>query len=260
MRGLIFGFDEKLPKLRRQIGLALVERADAEREPPVELQTFGLILPVDDIDDAGHARCVVRRGRIVDDLDALMLPAGMLSSPAWLPMPVRPGLLAVDEDRDAIAAAELDLPFLADRYAGQAAHRVEHGARRACDVLAEVEHAPIEIRLEDLPLRSDDDLVGHALGAREQQVAEVVVVVALADRASGASAGDVADEADAHGVVAALEALDDKPARLVGELAADRPHRREARSPLQTAPVCRSRRRRRAPRRSRLPAHRRTHR
>jgi hypothetical protein len=54
----------------------------------------------------------------------------------------------------------------------------------------------------------------------EQEVPEIVIVVALADEQRGVGR-DIAHEADAHGVVAALQAFEDKPARLVGQLTAD---------------------------------------
>ena len=105
-------------QVRRQIGLALVERADAERETRIELQAFGLILAIDDVDDAGHAGCVVRRGRVVDDLDALDAAGRDAVEPGLIADAREAGLLAVDENRDAIAAAQLDLPLLTDRDAG----------------------------------------------------------------------------------------------------------------------------------------------
>jgi hypothetical protein len=123
-------------QLGRQIGFTFVERADAYREPAVDLETFGLILPVDNIDDAGHARCVIRCGWIIDDLDALNATGRNAVEPGLVPDAREARLLAIDEDRNAIAAAELDLTFLADRYAGQSAHCVEHGARRTRNILA----------------------------------------------------------------------------------------------------------------------------
>ena len=141
-------------------------------------------------------------------------------------------MFAVDENRDSIATAQLNLPFLTDGDAGQPAHRVENGHRRARDVLAEIEHAPVETGVENLALRRYDDLVGHVGSALERQVAKVVVIVALPDQ-QGSLGSRITDEADAHGVAAALQAFDDEPALLVGNLAAngntvaEHRHRRE---------------------------------
>ena len=61
---------------------------------------------------------------------------------------------------------------------------------------------------------------GTSAARASKQVTEVVVIVALADE-QGSLGGRVADEGDANGVTAALQALDDEPALLVGEFAAN---------------------------------------
>ena len=96
----------------------------------------GLIPAIDDIDDARHTRCVVGGRRIVDDLDALDAACGNAVEPSLITNARQTGLLAVDENRDTVAASQLNLSVLVHGDAGQAAHRIEDRARRARDIVA----------------------------------------------------------------------------------------------------------------------------
>ena len=85
-------------------------------------------LPVDNVDDAGLARCVVLRRGVIDDLYPFDV-TGRNAAQATLVTKAGHGrLLTVDEDGHAVGATQLEVAVLGYRDARQGLHGIEDGA------------------------------------------------------------------------------------------------------------------------------------
>ena len=150
---------------------------------------------------------------------ASMFAADTLSSPRWLPNPVRL------DCRPSIRMATWSLPrsetlpFLVDGHARQVLHRVEHRAGRLRRTVVQPEHLRVDAGGAD-GLRGDRHLLLEALDPRQPDVAEVVRLVERRDQHVGLASGKPGNRT--RSVAARPQSQDDEAAILTGEGAGQR--------------------------------------
>ena len=125
---MTFGLFAKLPRSVGRSARCLENWPMPVDRPTSPEKPSCLLLPVDDVDDAGHAGRVKARRGIVDDLDRLDVRGRHAVEPTLTAKPGQTRLPTVDEDGDTIAAAQGDHAFLIDGHAGEIPHRIEQRA------------------------------------------------------------------------------------------------------------------------------------
>ena len=180
-----------------------------------------LFLPVDDVDDPGHAGGVEAGRRVVDDLDRLDVGGRDAVESALTAEAGQARLPAVDQDGHAVAAPQQDSAVLVDGDARKAPHRVEQRSGRLRGPLVEPEQLRVDAsRPRPERLRRHGDLLLETLQTSEPDVAKVVGLVELADehiRLHRVEAG----KGEVNPVGSRRQPLDDEAAIFSGERAGD---------------------------------------
>jgi hypothetical protein len=165
----------------RQIGPAFGDLPEPEGKAGVAAEAGFLLLLENDVHDPGHAGRIVFGGGVVDDLDPLDLRNGDVFESLLIAEAGESGLLAVDEDGDFVAAAEIHPALLIDRHARELFHGVEHGPVGAGEHVGGGEALAVQLRRDGGALSGDGDGLHHHARFPEREVAEIEGLVQVAD-------------------------------------------------------------------------------